>query len=249
MSRIYLINVGANTAHQKLARCPIFDDDTFIYVSFPDEEGRQNYAPSARPFLSPNCPSSTHLDPDWDNLTYGDNCKNPRARTLLQADRDDILLFWALLWGNKNKDWTGVKGWYFIGAIRIEEILEAGDSILKAKPNNQKRAENNAHIIGGKVIKEPNRIDRVFIGSKKDSALFNKAVDMEIGKDHGLFQSTIRTANGAKINWNSSPRWNSVTRSCRAILNLEISPERHRASLIRDRILQKNPHFDLLEGL
>lgn len=248
MHRIYLINIGANTAHQKLARCPIFNDGSFVYVSFPDEEGKQGYPKAARSFLSSNCPASTHLDPDWNNLTYGDNCKNPRARALLQAGRNDILLFWALLWANTNKNWTGERGWFFIGAIRIEEILEAGDSFQKAKFGNQKRARNNAHIVGGKVMKRQERIDRVFIGFRKNSTLFHKAVDLEIGKDNGLFQKAIRTADGRKVNWNEPPRWNSVTRSCRAILNLEVPEERHRANLIRDAIHQKNPDFDLLAG-
>jgi hypothetical protein len=39
-----------------------------------------------------------HLDPDWDRLTYGDRCANPRAKSLLKAQKGDILLFWALLW-------------------------------------------------------------------------------------------------------------------------------------------------------
>jgi hypothetical protein len=30
--------------------------------------------------------------------TYGDFCTNPRARALLSATRNDVLLFWALLW-------------------------------------------------------------------------------------------------------------------------------------------------------
>jgi hypothetical protein len=50
-------------------------------------------------------------------------------------------------------------------------------------------------------------------------------------------------------NWNTPPRWNSVTRSCRAVWNLEISEERQRANLVRNAIRQKNPDFDLLAGL
>jgi len=249
MSRIYLINIGANTAHQNLARCPIFDGGGFVYVSFPDKDGRQNYPKEAEPFLFPKCPLNTHLDPDWKNVTYGDNCKNPRARALLQAKPNDILLFWALLWKNMSTSWTGERGWYFIGAIRIEEILEAGDSIAKAKFENRERTKNNAHIVGNRVVKDSGRIDRVFLGLKGNSTLFPKAVDLEIGKEDGLFQKAVRTSDGKKVNWNVSPRWNSVTRSCRAVWNLGILEERQRANRVCDAIRQKNPDFDLLAGL
>jgi Nucleotide modification associated domain 3 len=249
MPRIYLVNIGANTAHQKLARCPIFDDGSFVYVSFPDEEGRQKYPKTAQPFLFPKCSPNTHLDPDWNNLTYGDNCKNPRARALLQAKPNDIFLFWALLWKSTNENWTEDRGWYFIGAIRIEEILEAGDPITKAKFENQERAKNNAHVFGNQVVKNPGRIDRVFIGFKDNSILFPKAIDLEIGKDDGLFQKTVRTADRKKVNWNEPPRWNSVTRSCRAVWDLEVLDERQRANLVCDAIRRKNPNFDLLTGL
>jgi hypothetical protein len=253
MSRIYLINIGANTAHQHLARSPIFEDGRFVYISFPDEDGRQDYPTTMRQFLSPTCPSRTHLDPDWDHVTYGDNCKNPRASALRKAERNDVLLFWALLWGSDRdgwNSWTGKRGWYLIGAIRIEEILEAGDSLANAKPENRERASHNAHVIQHSIRKaRRHRIDRVFIGFKKHSRLFASAVDLEIGRDGGLFQRTILTADGAPVGWNSPPRWNSVTRSCRAVWDLNDPMERKRANEIRKAIKKGNPDFDLLAGL
>lgn len=38
MSRIYLINVGANRRYRRLVRCPIFDDGSFVDVPFPEAE-------------------------------------------------------------------------------------------------------------------------------------------------------------------------------------------------------------------
>jgi hypothetical protein len=43
----------------------------------------------------------THDDPDWTNLTYGDDCANGRAGSLKQVTEGDILLFWGMLWGNR----------------------------------------------------------------------------------------------------------------------------------------------------
>jgi hypothetical protein len=98
-------------------------------------------------------------------------------------------------------------------------------------------------------VKGSDRIDRVFIGFKEKSILFPNAVDLEIGKENGLFQKTVRTADGKKVNWNTRPRWNSVTRSCRAVWDLEIMEERRRANLVCDAIRHKNSDFDLLNGL
>src|SRR5438093_5093935 len=99
MAKIYLINVGANTGHSRKARSPVFPDGTWMYVPFPKNGGKgQPFPHSARPFVRVLPGTKWHLDPDWKGLTYGDCCKNPRARALLSVDRGDILLFWALLW-------------------------------------------------------------------------------------------------------------------------------------------------------
>jgi hypothetical protein len=46
---------------------------------------------------------STHCDPDWGNLTYGDKCSNRRAAALRRVEAGDILLFWGMLWRNDGK--------------------------------------------------------------------------------------------------------------------------------------------------
>ncbi|MBI4658209.1 MAG: hypothetical protein HY735_05055 [Verrucomicrobia bacterium] len=252
MPKIYLINVGANLAHRSLARSPIYSNGNFKYVSFPDDEGRQSYPKDVSRYRSPNCPGLTHLDPDWLNLTYGDNCANPRACALLNAEPSDILLFWGLLWRNSGdgwSGWTGERGWYLIGALRIEEILEAGDPVSKAKAANRDRARLNAHVSHGHVVSKPKRVDRLFIGFTRFSALFEKAVDFGIGRTDSLFQRTIYTAGGQAINWRTPPRWNSVVRSCRAVWDLNDPAGRRRVRTVREAIRRKNPQFDLLAGL
>ena len=40
MSKVFLINIGANKSHGSIARSPIFPDDQFVYVSFPSKAAR-----------------------------------------------------------------------------------------------------------------------------------------------------------------------------------------------------------------
>lgn len=61
-------------------------------------------------------------------------------------------------------------------------------------------------------------------------------------------QRVLRTADGKQICWKESPRWNSVTRSCRAILDLENKHDRVLANYLADRIAEKNEGFDLIGG-
>ncbi len=74
-----------------------------MYVPFPRKAGERDprpYPSSAWPFTNGVPHFQTHADPDWENLTYGDNCANARAGSLAKAVPGDILLFWSLLWTN-----------------------------------------------------------------------------------------------------------------------------------------------------
>lgn len=157
MSKIFLVNVGANLKDQSLARSPIFNDDRFIFVSFPDPDTkyRKPYPPKARPFTRNVGIYNTHADPDWDNLTYGDCPANGRAAALKQAKLRDILLFWALLWRNVGTSWKDFrkeKGWYLIGALRIAEILSEGQRAKDAKSFNVKRAAKKGRRQGSCLV-------------------------------------------------------------------------------------------------
>jgi Nucleotide modification associated domain 3 len=252
MSKIYLINVGANTGHGSKARSPIFGDDKFIFVTFPDGSWGHGYPTYAKPYV--RNVSKTHLDPNWEALTYGDCCQNPRARALLSAEPNDILLFWALLWRTshaKTDIWESRdEGWYLIGALRIAApILKTKENLKTVLKNNKLifRAAKNAHVVNGCVEKRD--LVRVFLGDPKHSAKFDKAVDLEIYQTDSLLRRSVLTKDGKKINWHQRPHWNSVTRGCRAILDLEIPEQRRRAKMIRDAIRKKNPYFDLLAGI
>lgn len=243
MAKIYLINVGANTGDRRKARSPIFSDGTWIYVPFPPKKEGQEFPKQARPFVRNNV--KCHLDPDWNGLTYGDCCRNRRARALLKTREGDILLFWALLWKTQRNECifkSHDKGWYLIGALRVECIFKDGDKVTC------RRARRNAHVRGGHVERRRGDGVRVFAGSRQYSCRFVVAVDWEVRRNGGLMQQVVRTKDGQEVQWNRSPRWNSVTRSCRAILDLDKPDDRKAAKILARHIRRLNKGFDLLKA-
>jgi hypothetical protein len=242
------VNVGANTNHRTTARSPIFLNDKFIYISFPHpgEPGHRPYPRVARPFTRKIDFQHTHYDPDWPNLTYGDYCGNPRAAALKNAVEGDILLFWGLLWRNTGRTWhdfTGERGWYLIGALRIGRILDAGQR-PKDAGSQSARAAKNVHFYRG-VLDEDNR---VFIGTKSHSSLFPKAVDLEATRGSGLLFRTIRAARGGLLRLRTKPHWNSSTRPCRVIWHLDKRSDWKRAWIVRQAIKRKTG-YDLLADI
>jgi hypothetical protein len=233
MSKVYLVNVGANRGHSSIARCPIFDDDRFVFVPFPHPgiHGRRPCPKRAQPFLRGVDPRDVHDDPDWKALSYADNCANPRALALKRVQPNDILLFWALLWRNRGRDWSGFSGehgWYLIGALRVREILDAGQRADEAAAAHRARAARSVHFDPGKPLGADNR---VFIGSRRYSKLFPKAVDFQVTQGSGLIYRTIRTAGGDKLNRLGKRSWFTATRACRAIWDLDEPEQRTRAQI------------------
>jgi hypothetical protein len=188
----------------------------------------------------------THLDPDWGNLTYGDHCRNPRARALVNVEENDILLFWALLWHNSGMSWetfSGSRSWGFIGCMRVREILEAGHRPRDARTIPVGQVRRNAHFRQGRVP----RGDRVFIGCRQHSRLFGTAVDLQVGTQGGLVYRTIRTAKGEPLPYLG--RWSSYLRACRTIWDLESNNDRRRAEIAENAIAASENGFRLLADL
>lgn len=256
MAKIYLINVGANTSHRGTARSPIFRDETWIYVPFPQDKSNKEGQPFPEEtlrFVRDGRSTKCHPDPDWEWLTYGDNCKGLRGRDLLKAQKGDILLFWALLWRTDYgacifKSHDSDRGWYLIGALRVESVLESGQKMEVLPPDICQRAGRNAHVYEGQV--KPTEGERVFVGScnRHYSGPFAKAVDLEVYRDGGLMHRVVRTKDGRQIRWEESPRWNSVTRPCRAILDLDVPRDRRDATFLAGCIRMKNEGFDLIDS-
>ncbi len=250
MCRIYVINVGSNTSHSSTARSPIFPDGSFVYVPFPTDEPRDGpgYAEDAVPFTRGVDRRATHADPDWDNLTYGDCCANPRAGALNRVRRGDVLVFWALLWESIARDWSGFTGnhsWYLIGAIRVQEFVEGGQSITHLSEENRARARANAHLAGNEWLRDG---DRVFLGDLESSARFKHAVELSPERSDGLMYKAFTTAARAALSPNGRPRWSSSLRTCRQMWDLNRPDDRARAELVSTAISQRN-EYELLRAV
>jgi len=242
VSRIFLINIGANSAHSSVARSPRFSNGSFIFVPFPNPGGKwiRDYPSLCRPFVRTTS-LDTHDDPDWQHLTYGDDCANGRAGSLQRVTEGDILLFWGMLWGNRGNSWydfDGSHGWYLFGAFRVAEILFGGQRVTQALPEHVDRARRNVHFTHGPLPKT----HRVFIGDSRYSTQFVRAVDLEVNREEGLLYRTIRTANGQPLTINGTPKWNSSLRSCRPVWDLDIQTDCRLACVVRDAIMAANDY-------
>ncbi|HEV7744812.1 MAG TPA: hypothetical protein VGO56_07435 [Pyrinomonadaceae bacterium] len=229
MSKIYLVNVGANLKDKAKARSPLFANGDFVFVPFPYAGAHTRpYPAKCEPFIRTTL--ETHDDPDWPNLTYGDDCANPRATALKQVVKGDILLFWARLWANAGNQWrhfTGQSGWYMIGALHVSQILGGGEH----PPNT--RAARNIHFKDGPL--PPTH--RVFIGSRHVSGLFPKAVDLQIDQPpNGLAYQTIATAGGSPLPSTNLFKVFGSLRSCRCIWDLSVPSELQQATIVRNEV-------------
>jgi hypothetical protein len=248
MTAVFLINVGANTSDSGKARSPVFRGGSFVYVPFTTKtsQGPPGYSAEALPFVRNVGQLNTHADPDWTNLTYGDKCSNFRAAALMTVADGDILLFWGLLWKNRGTNWsgfTGQRGWYLMGALRVEEIAEPGQSLQHVSGQNRNRASQNAHFrrSTGRLPQD----ERVFLGAAPYSAKFAQAVDLQVHDHAGLMYQAFTSAAGNLLQRDTPPHWGSSLRSCRRMWDLAIPTERTRATLVRDAIRDRTG-FDLL---
>jgi hypothetical protein len=251
---IYLVNIGANSKDGSRARSPLFDDGSFIYVSFVREppEGPLSYSADALPFVRGVGPCCTHADPDWANFSYGDKCSNPRASALMGVEKGDILLFWGLLWRNRGSDWSGFTGdysWHLFGALSVEEIVEPQQSLQQVSVQNRKRASCNAHFARAADGILPPK-ERIFLGTPERSRRFTQAVDLGVNNRSGLVYRAFTSANGCLLTFNRDKPTGVISylRSCRRMWDLGNAVDRARATIVRDAILRHN-NFDLLEDV
>jgi len=265
MAKIYLVNVGANTAHYSVARSARFKDGSFEFVTFPrdsdDSEG-EHYPDRMKPFVREKG-RRTHLDPDWENLTYGDYLKNRRAIALKNAAIGDVLLFWGMLCDHKGNNrsnfsqgWSGFedgqesRGWYLLGAMRIAYVMDHTRRLKDIPQEHQSRARLNAHV--NKRDGSVGEDNIVFIADRKRSTLFKYAVDLGVRSRNGLVYKAFSAADGTLLSLDGSPHWRSSLRPCRCIF--DVNPKNYskdilrRATLVDEAIQERGNAFSLLQS-
>jgi len=134
-----------------------------------------------------------------------------------------------------------------MGAMRVKIVLSSGESLESLPTNDRKRLRQNDHVRGDRV--EGREHVKVFLADRKYSRKFDRAVDLQIYADDSLLIAIVKTSDGKNIMWYERPRWNSVTRACRAILDLSDPTHAKRARILRDAIRAKNGDYDLLKDL
>ena len=232
--KIYVVNVGTNASHSFCS--PIFEDGTFEFIPIPEDRQieaahgvkyrdlRSFYRPTED--LSKYIPDrfldiTTHNDPEFDSLTYGDNCDvNARAQALKSVKRGDFLLFLARLQKYKKDALEAIPtkefGFYFVGFLHVDSVY---GSVINPLSELQMEAINlNAHV--RRAMTDDSLWDSfwVFCGSSW-SRRFEKAVP--VTKE--LCSEVFASADGSSWRWDSGRTElqiiGSYTRTCRCAID------------------------------
>jgi hypothetical protein len=200
--------VGVNAAHR--ARSPLFADGRFELVPIPEAAGLDGPElvrfGDLRCATDPHRPLSAYLPPDWrdraahydpefDTLTYGDNCRRaPRAAALRSARAGDWLVFLARLWPLADGIFTGPPGFYLVGALEIAGHVGPVDRPLDEPQAGRFAA--NAHVRRARA--DPRYYDGfcLFAGGPR-SRRFERAIPLT----RALAEDLLLDATGAPWRW------------------------------------------------
>ena len=250
--RIYLANVGANAGHRFTG--PVFPDGAFEFIPIPEDRDLPgNHAVRYKDLRSFSEPSQdllryvprrlwdwpTHNDPEFDTFTYGDNCAvSPRAASLKGMGPGDFLFFIARLERWDERGPTKRYGFYLVGFLEIEEVVED----VKDRPKERvfERVRANAHVRRG--LSDPRLWDGfwVFAGSSR-SRRFRKAVPVV----RELADKVFTAADGQAWRWDGGRTdlqvIGSYTRSCRCVIDPALPGYSERADALWAWVAQHTP--------
>jgi len=232
VGRIFLANVGVNAHHRLVS--PLREDGSFTLVTIPeDTPGLPTYG--ELPQMRGSVPQRfwirrTHYDPEFDTLTYGDNCATaPRAAALKACRPGDWLFFIARLVARDGPVFA------LVGALHIEDVLKDVRSRPPARALARFRA--NAHV--RRALADPTYWNGfwVFAGGP-GSGLFERA--LVVGREEaGLL---FRNRTGDAWRWRDGrtdlQTIGSYTRSCRCVVDPARDPDRAGEwwALLRERV-------------
>ncbi len=259
--RIYLANVGANAAHR--ACSPLFSDGTFELLPIPERRllpsppaltyaDLRSWQDSGRD-LSAFYPASwagraVHLDPDFEGLSYGDDCSRVGRGSGLRSLRPgDILFFLARLvaWdeGRASPAPTGAAGFYLVGFLEVEEIVPEVRGALA--PALMARFGRNAHV--RRALADPAYYDGFWLfGGSPRSRRLRRAVPL----DRELAEACLADRQGQPWRWEGGRSdlqvIGSYTRSCRCVLDSARPGEGKRIARWWAAIQTRNPDVEPL---
>jgi hypothetical protein len=191
--RLYLANVGVNTADARLRglKSPVFLDRTFEFVpikesaSFAQARSIPRYrdlpswtgrARSIADFLPDQFRKyKTHADPEFETFTYGD-IRSPRASHLRRMGRGDELWFLARLWSHDGDTWTGRHALYLIGYLVVRRVIELPEGPSELLPQVVHWIENNAHW--RRRLAGDRSPATIVVGDRSASRRFEKAIQV-----------------------------------------------------------------------
>ena len=236
--RIYLANVGANASHRFSS--PLFEDGSFEFIPIPEDRALPDpHAVRYRDLRSFNKPEGdlksyvperlwdtpAHNDPEFKTLTYGDNCEtSPRAASLRQMERGDLLLFIARL-ASFSKPYKAPStrpthpttyGFYLVGFLEIEEVLR--DVQCRPRARDLRRFSENAHVRRG--MSDDRLWDRFWVfGGSDRSRRFRRAVPVTRAMADRVFTSADGSPWQWPLNRTELQVIGSYTRSCRCVVD------------------------------
>jgi hypothetical protein len=234
VGRVFVVNVGVNASHRLVS--PLYDDGSFTFVTILEERSLQG-ASLVRygdvPRLRMTVPERywawpTHYDPEFESLTYGDNCGwAPRAAALRSARPGDALLFIARL----VRIGSGEPVFGLVGLLEVESVRP---NVRSCPPDA--RLRGNAHV--RRALADPRYWDGfwLFAGTPR-SGLFPRAALVGRAEAELLF----RDKDGAPWQWRDGrselQTIGSYTRSCRCVIDPALDPQR--ARLLWDWLAQQ----------
>lgn len=251
-SRVFLANVGANTSHRYSS--PLFDDGSFELLPIPEtppEPGPNSVtfaelrswgdpSVSLKRFLPARLWGvAAHADPDFRQLTYGDNCERaPRAHALRQIQPGDLLMFIARLRRATGPAEAQEAGFFLIGYLEVDQVV----ANVAGRPAGRLpgRFEANAHVRKGR--NDDRHWDGFWVfGGSKRSRRFRRAVPI----DRRIAELVLRDATDKPLTWGAGRSdlqvIGSYTRTCRCIIDPALSGDaRHRLAILWQRIHEFN---------
>ena len=247
--RIYLANVGANSAHRFAS--PIFPDGAFEFLPIPEDRDLPgSHAVRYRHLRSYNDPGRdllrhipqrlwdwpAHNDPEFDTFTYGDNCATtPRAASLTRLEPGDFLFFLTRLESWINGRPTGTYGFYLVGFLEIQDILR--DVTSRPDEGTLGRFGANAHVRRG--LGNEGLWDGFWVfGGSERSRRFHRAVPVT----REVVSRVLTSADGSPWRWDGGRSElqviGSYTRSCRCVIDPALPDHRQRADALWEWVRQ-----------